>query len=506
MFLPSLRLAVALTVAFAVTAAFAQTLVIAQGTDPASLDAHVPSDSPSASVTSHIFETLYRLTPEGEIVPLLATGHEVSDDGLVWTIGLRDDVVFHNGAPLTAEVVKGSMDRFLDPANGFPFTFLLTRVSDVEVVDEFTVRFTLSTPFAPFLAHLTHTGTAIVHPDVVAELGDAHGENPVGTGPFRFEAWDRGTRVDLVRFDDYWGELPAIERLSFLAVPEDTTRMALVETGEADVAVRVPPQDVPRLNANPNITVQNVTSVRTIYIYFNQTMEPFTDRRVRQAINHAVNNAEIAEFVFGGAVRPSDAAVAPGIFGYSPVGGYEYDPERARALLSEAGYPDGFSTTLYCPTGRYLQDIQTCEAIQPQLAEVGIDATIETLEWNSYLELTRRPLEDNEITMAMLGWGTVTGDADYGLWALFHSSQFPPQFNLGFYSNAIVDDLLDTARSTADDSFREQLYADALEIIRDDAAWLFLHSESQLVAVRDNVEGLVIHPTERYLAHTATKR
>ncbi len=504
MFHRSIRTVLALAMTITLSWSMAQTLVIAQGTDPGSLDAHVPSDSPSATVTSHIFETLYRWEPTGEIVPHLATGHEVSSDGLVWTLSLRDDVVFHNGAPFNAEVVKGSMDRFLDLDNGFPFTFLLTRVQEVEVVDDFTVRFTLSSPFAPFLAHLTHSGTAIVHPDVVAELGDDHGANPVGTGPFRFESWDRGSRVNLVRFDDYWGDMPGVEGVSFLTVDEATTRVAMVETGEVDVA-RIFPQDVARVDANPDVTVYNVSGVRTIYIYFNQTMEPFTDVRVRRAINYAVNIEEIAEFLHGGTARPSDAAVAPGIFGYTPVGAYPYDPERARQLLAEAGYPDGFSTTLYSPTARYPLDIQTSETIQSQLAEVGINATIETLEWNSYLELTRRPAGENSITMAMLGWGTVTGDADYGLYALFHSSQHPPAFNLGFYSNVVVDDLLDAARSTDDNSLRQQLYADVLQILRDDAAWLFLYSEAQLVAVRDNVEGLVIHPTERLLAHTASK-
>lgn len=506
MFHRSIRNALSLVMVLALSWGMAATLTIAQGTDTVSMDPHDVTDSPSATVLSHMFETLFDLTPEGQIVPHLATGAELSADGLTWTVTLRDDVVFHDGTPMTAEVVKGSMDRFLDPANAFTFRFLLSRVTSVDVVDDYTVTFTLSTQFAPFLAHLTHNTTSIVLPAAVEQFGEAFGENPVGTGPFKLVSWDRGSRVDLERFDGYWGEQPGITNLVFLAVPENTTRMALVESGEADVAVRVPPQDIPRLNANPNITVENVSSLRTIYIYFNHTQEPFTDRRVRQAINYAVNKEEIAEFIFGGAVRPSDAAIAPGIFGYTSVGEYEYNPERARALLAEAGFPNGFSTTLYSPSGRYLQDIQTSEAIQSQLAEVGINATIETLEWSSYLEFTNRPVAENSVPMAMLGWGTVTGDADYGLYALFHTSQHVPAgSNRAFYSNALVDDLLDNARSTADNSLREQLYADALQILRDDAAWLFLHSETQLVAVRDGIDGLVIHPTERVLALTASK-
>jgi len=502
----SLRILLALMLSLTMAWSFAQTLTIAQGTDAVTLDPHDATDSPSATVLSHIYETLFELTPEGNIVPRLATSAEMAADGLSWTIAIRDDVVFHDGTPLTAEIVKGSMDRFLDPDLAFRFRFLLTRVSSIDVIDEYTVRFNLSTTFAPFLAHLTHSTTAVMLPAAAEQFGEDFGENPVGTGPFTLDSWDRGSRIDLLRFDDYWGEKPGIERLVFLAVPEDTTRMALVETGEADVAVRVPPSDVMRINANPDVTVENVSSLRTIYIYFNYTMEPFTDARVRQALNYAVNKQEIAEFIFGGAVRPSDAAIAPGIFGYSSVGEYDYDPERARALLAEAGFPDGFETTLYCPTGRYLRDIQTCEAVQSQLAEVGVDAAIESLEWSAYLEFTRRPVEENTVPMAMLGWGTVTGDADYGLFALFHTSEHVPNgSNRAFYSNAVVDALLDEARTTPDESLRTQLYNDVLEILRTDAPWLFMHSETQLVAVRDGVTGLVIHPTERVLALTADK-
>ena len=482
-------------------------LVIAQGTDPVTLDPHSVTDSPTATVVSHLFETLFELTPEGEIVPLLAESYEASGDGTVWTIKLREGIVFHDGTPFNAEAVKVNLDRFLNPDNAFTFRFLLARVQQVDVVDEYTVQLTLSTPFAPLLAHLTHNTISMISPAAIEQYGEDIVENPVGTGPFTLESWQRGERITLTRFEDYWGEKPGVERVTFLTVPEGTTRMALIESGEAHVAVRVPPADVARLDAHPEITVENVSSLRTIYIYFNHTMEPFTDRRVRQAVNYAVDKELIAEFVFGGAVRPSDAPIAPGIFGYTSVGFYEYNPERARELLTEAGYPDGFSTTLYCPTGRYLQDIQTCEAIQSQLAEVGINASIETLEWTSYLEFTGRGVNENTVPMGMLGWGTVTGDADYGLFALFHTSEHVPAgSNRSFYSNALVDDLLDQARSTADNAVREQLYADVMEIIWNDAAWLFLHSETQLVAVRDNVEGLVIHPTERVLALTASLR
>ena len=499
----SLLLAVSLASA---TAVAQERLVIAQGTDAVTLDAPLATDSPSATVLTHIVETLFELTPEGTIEPMLVESYEFSEDGLTLTLNIRQGINFHDGTPLNAEAVKFNIERLVDPDTASPFAFLLAgRFEELVVADEHTLEMRLTGPFGPLLAHLTHNTGGIQSPTAIEEFGEDYGDNPVGTGPYRFDSWERGERLDLIRNDDYWGDLPPTEAVRFLPVSEGTTRMALVEAGEAHVAVRVPPPDIDRLEANPDIVIDRTSSVRTIYKFFNHTKEPFDDVLVRRAINHAVDKEAIAEFVLGGVVRVSDAAVSPGVFGYAPVGTYEYDPELARELLAEAGYEDGFSMSLHSPAGRYLQDIQITEAIQSQLADVGIDAEIETLEFGAYLDLINFPPEESVIDVAMLGWGTVTGDADYGLYALFHSSQWAPDgFNNGFYSNTLVDELLEEARSSTDPAFREQLYADILELLHQDAAWLFLHSESQITAIRSNVEGFIVHPTERYLAYRAS--
>lgn len=481
--------------------ALAQVLVIAQGTDAVSLDPHDVTDSPSATVVSHMYETLFELTPEGEIVPHLATDFVYDDDGMGITLTIREGVTFHDGTPLTPEIVKGSMDRFIDPENAWTFRFLLDTISEITVTGDNTVHFQLSTEFAPLLAHLTHNTTAIMLPAAAEQYGEDFASNPVGTGPFQFVSWQRNDAIELARYDGYWGEAPGISGVRFLTVPENATRMALVESGQAHVAVRVPPQDIARIDALDGVTVHNVSSLRTIFMFLNFTHEPINDVRVRQAINYAIDSDTLAEFVLGGAVRVSDAPIAPGIFGYTPVGNYDYNPELARELLAEAGYPDGFSTTLYSPSGRYLQDIQSAEAMQSMLAEVGINAEIETLEWSAYLELSNRAPGESVMPIGLLGWGTVTGDADYGLYPLFHTAQQRPVgSNRGAYSNARVDELLDFARTNTNPDERLAAYEEAMTIIWEEAAWLFMHSETQLVAVSDNVNGLVIHPTERVLA------
>ena len=505
-----LWLTLGLTLSLSWVLAQSRTLVIAQGTDPISLDAPLATDSPSATVAIHVVETLFYYTPDGKIVPHLVERFSFSPDRKVLTLNLRKGIRFHDGTEFNAEAVKFNLERLISPELASSLAFLLRgRVSAFEVVDSHTLRLRMPEPFAPVLAHLTHSSTAIQSPAAIRRLGAGYRDNPVGTGPYKFDRWQKGQFVELVRNDEYWGKKPAIERLRFLAVPEATTRIALVETGQAHVAVRVPPQDVQRLNARPDIDVVTTPSVRTIFLYFNHTKKPFDDVRVRKAINHAINKEEIVKFVLGGFGRASDAPISPGIFGYTKVGSYEYNPNLARQLLAQAGFnaQNPLRFTLHSPNGRYLQDIRVAEAVQSQLRAVGVQAQIQTLEWGAYLAATNQPRERNEIQVAMLGWGTVTGDADYGLFGLFHSSQHAPNgFNRGFYSNPRLDRILEQARIATNPQARQQLYASAMQIIYNDVPWVFLHSEQQVTAIRREVQGFVVHPTERLIATEASFR
>jgi len=505
-----LWLTLGLTLSLSWVLAQSRTLVIAQGTDPTSLDAPLATDSPSATVASHVVETLFYYTPDGKIVPHLVERFSFSPDRKVLTLNLRKGIRFHDGTEFNAEAVKFNLERLISPELASSLAFLLRgRVSAFEVVDSHTLRLRMPEPFAPVLAHLTHSSTAIQSPAAIRRLGAGYRDNPVGTGPYKFDRWQKGQFVELVRNDEYWGKKPAIERLRFLAVPEATTRMALVETGQAHVAVRVPPQDVQRLSARPDVDVVTTPSVRTIFLYFNHTKKPFDDVRVRKAINHAINKEEIVKFVLGGFGRASDAPISPGIFGYTKVGSYEYNPNLARQLLAQAGFnaQNPLRFTLHSPNGRYLQDIRVAEAVQSQLRAVGVQAQIQTLEWGAYLAATNQPRERNEIQVAMLGWGTVTGDADYGLFGLFHSSQHAPNgFNRGFYTNPRLDRILEQARIATNPQARQQLYATAMQIIYNDVPWVFLHSEQQVTAIRREVQGFVVHPTERLIASEASFR
>lgn len=473
-------------------------IVVAIGAQPEALDPIAMSSAPAATVSEHMTESLVYLAPNGDLVPALATAWEAAADGRSWTLTLRQGVTFHDGAPFNAEAVKINLDRFLSPESRAPFAFLLSEVESIQVVGEYQVRLTLKRPFAPIISHLSHSFIGMLSPrQIAATPAGTAVDRPVGTGPYRFVEWVRGERIVMERNDTYWGQVPAIRRAVFRFIPEDAARVVALETGEADAIMRVPPADAPRLAAAANIEVEYPSSVRVIYVGFNTSRAPFNDVRVRQAVNYAVNKDAIVNSVLRGAAAASNAPVVPAVFGHDAAGPYPYDPARARQLLAEAGFPNGFEVNLYHPTGRYMLDATVAEAVQGMLREVGIRANLQTMEWSSYLSTMRRKPAEAVQDMHMFGWGTVTLDADYGLFALLHSSQWADGgWNTSYYKNDAVDALLNEARTISDRNRRAQMYGEAIRTIWNDAPWLFLHNEGQINAYRSNVQGLIHHPLE----------
>lgn len=479
-----------------------QRLVIAQGTDPLTMDPHHIVDSPTASVLEHFYETLVEMTPEGDLVAGLATEWEVSPDATLFTLTIRQGVTFHDGEPLNAQAVKVNFDRRLDPNAGTEMMFLVAEIEEVNVVGEYTVEIRTRAPFAPMINHLSHSNNAMVSPVALNVSWDQPVTPPVGTGPFKFTSRTVGDRLTMERNDDYWGTAPILEQIVWRVIPDDTSRVIALETGEVDVIVRIPPLDVPRLEADPDINVVIAPSVRTMFLGFNTNRAPYDNPLVRQALNHAVNKEAIVEFILGGVGRVSDAPISPGIFGHQSTMTYEYDPDLARQLLEDAGYPDGFSVTLSPAVGRYHMDVEVAEAVAADLEAVGLTVTLDTRDWGTYISFMLATPEEAEIYQ--LAWGTITVDADYGLYPMFHSDEVRPAgFNLGFYSNEEVDALLELGRTSADPQVRETAYRDAMEIVMEEAPWLFLHSESQVIGVGTHVRDLVVHVTERLLAHNA---
>ncbi|MEK4387419.1 glutathione ABC transporter substrate-binding protein [Solibacillus sp. FSL W7-1464] len=470
-------------------------LIIAELSDASSLDPHGSNDVPSSNVQSNLYETLVNRNADGELVPGLAESWTQVDD-VTWEFKLKQGVTFHDGEEFNAEAVKASFDRLLDPEVASPRAFLFEMVTEIKVVDESTVQFVTEYPFSPLLAHLTHNGGSIISPKSIEEdyaalkadsslkAGTVIGTNPVGTGPFKFESWTPGTEIKLVKFEEYAGTPANIDSVTFKVVPESATRVAELQSGYAHIIGAVEPGQVANVNSFEGASVLETASSSLTYLGFNTEKEPFNDPKVRQAISKAIDRPTLIEGIYEGFGIPAISPLAPGIFGYTEdVTSMAYNMDEAKALLEEAGYADGFKTTIWTNDNPARQ--QVAIVLQENLKKLNIEAEIEVMEFGSYLEKTAAGEHD----MFILGWSNPTGDADYGLYALFHSSQHGDPGNRSFYTSEKVDELLEKGRREADSSAREAIYKEALQLISDESPMAFVLHPYTLTGVSDKVSG-----------------
>ncbi|PTL37938.1 glutathione ABC transporter substrate-binding protein [Alkalicoccus saliphilus] len=482
-------------------------LVIATLSDIEAIDPHTSNDVPSSTVQHNLFESLLMQTEDMEIEPLLATEWENTDD-TTWEFQLREDVTFHDGSEFNADVVKANLDRILDEDLGSPRAALFEMIEEVVVIDDHTVEIHTEFPFSPLPAHLAHSGGGMMSQEIIEEdyarmedggqPGDYINENPAGTAIFEFDEWNPGSEIILTRNDDYWGDPAGVEQVTFQVTPEDLTRIGELETGAADIIFPVSPSDTERIEDTEGMDLYTQESLGLAYIGFNMEKEPFDDPQVRRAMAMAINKEELLEGVLEGTGTPATGPLGEQIFGFSDeVDEIEYDPQGAQELLAEAGYEDGFETTLWTNDSRERIDI--AELVQAQLSVVGVDLSIEVLEWGAYLENT----SEGEHDMFILGWSTATGDADYLMYNLFHSSQ-QGDGNKSFINNPEIDDLLEQGRSETDQGAREDIYEEAMELLVDEAKMLYLYHQDYLVGVRDEVQGFWKHPNGIYQLHDVT--
>lgn len=460
------------------------TLIVGMGADAVSLDPHRSNDTASTRVRSHIYETLIVQTEDLQLVPGLADSWSQIDD-LTFEFKLKENVVFHDGSPFDASDVKFTFERALTSPD---IGHIIGSLASVEVVDDFVVRLTTTQPFAPMLTNLAHAAAAILSEEVVSAAGYEFAV-PIGTGPYKFVEWIAGDKVTLAKFDDYHGTPAIIPNLVFRAIPDNSVRTIELETGAIDIAFDIQPSDVARVGDNPDLTLYRDSNLSTNYIGFNLEKEPFDDVRVRQAINYAIDMESIVEVVLMGVGAPSFGPIGPNVWGSNQdLEPYAFDVEKAKTLLAEAGLADGFKTTLWTNDNKIRIDI--AEIVQNQLAAVGIEVTVEVVEWGKYLADTAEGKHD----MFILGWTTVTADADYGLYPLFHSAQVGSPGNRTWFRNDRVDELLTIGRTTVDENARLAAYTEAQQIIRDEAPWVFVNTGENVSGSAKNVVGFVQHP------------
>ncbi len=446
-------------------------LVAAQGADPKTLDPQGTTDSPAGRVSSQIFENLVEQDEEMNIIPGLAEKWDIVDPS-TYVFHLRKGAKFHNGEELKASDVMFTFKR----AGESPHAKSIMATIDVEsckVIDDYTFEMKLSKPFGPILAHLAHNVMAIVNEKAVTESGDKVGQSPIGTGPYKFVKWTASDKIELTRFDDYWGDKAIIKDLVIRTIPETASRTIELETGGIDVAIDVPPNDIARLDAAPNTVVLKSKDFTTSFIVLTNTQGPLQDVRVRQAINMAVDTNAILNVIYQGTGLKGSGPMSPSIWGYNPsLKQYEYNVEKAKALLAEAGFPNGLKLTI--TTNETQQRIDICEMVQNQLKAVGIEVEIQIMEWGAFIE----KVYVGGLEMFVLGWSAATGDPDYALYSQYHSSNHGEAGNMAFYTNKDVDGLLEKGRDSVDPEERKNAYMKAQELIMEDAPCVYLqHGE-----------------------------
>ena len=445
-----------------------------------------------------VYSQLVRRDANNELVGDLAESWEVSEDGCTWTFHLKQGVKFHSGKELISADVKASYDRLLDEENPVRYTSLAAGyISECKVVDDYTVQLITPSPIAPFLANLTHRSNLILNADYIEKYGTELGltaESVDGTGPYKLASWDRDQEMVLERFDDYFGGAVPTKTIDILIVSDANARQVALETGEVDMTT-VATSEVPALKQNPDLNIITTESIGAHGLQFNCANEYLKDTRLRQAVSYAIDRQAIIDALYSDIGEEAcTAPVNPNVWGYYDFGVIQQDQEKAKQLMAEAGYPDGFEFSIMVYTG-YNKSLETCEMIVSDLAEVGITATIETVDnatFNASMGNRSTPGEDFPWGMFFMGYGAGTADCDEGLRRIWETSpDGNNNNNYGWYSNAEVDRLLNAAAVEMDETARLDLYKQAQQILYiDDPAAVWTNDRFNIWATTSKVEGV----------------
>ncbi|UJM28525.1 ABC transporter substrate-binding protein [Bacillus aerophilus] len=481
------------------------TLVFGRGGDSTSLDPITTTEGETFKVTENMFEKLLNYGEKDTTIhPGLATEWDVAKDGKSYTFYLREGVKFHDGTDFNAEAVKFNFDRWMNgDAEKFPYYGMFGGykkdkghvIKDIIVKGEHEIEFQLKRPQATFLKNIAMSPFGIASPAAVEKSGDSFRENPVGTGPFKFKEWKQNDRIVLEKNEDYWQkDKPKLKQIIFRSIPENSARLNALKTGEIDLMDGVNPSDLDGIKTDKALQLIERPSMNVGYIGLTVTRKPLDNKLVRQALNYAVDKESIIESFYGGLAEPAKNPLPPSLEGYNDeIEPYPYDPEKAKELLKEAGFPDGFHIKLWAmPVPRpYMPDgMKVAEVIQSNFEKVGVKAEIVTYDWATYLDKASK----GEADVFLLGWTGDNGDPDNFIYTLLDKDSIGGN-NYTFFQNDKMHDILIEAQTDTDQKKRNELYQEAQEIIHDEAPWIpLVHSIPMLAASKD-LKGYQPHPT-----------
>ncbi|MFJ5357434.1 glutathione ABC transporter substrate-binding protein GsiB [Pectobacterium sp. CHL-2024] len=474
----------------------AKDAVIAVGSTFTSLDPYDANDSLSQTVAKSFYQGLFGFDKEMKLVNVLADSYDVSPDGLTYTVKLHPGVKFHDGTAFNAAAVKVNLDRASNPDNRLKRYNLFKMIEKTEAVDDLTVKITLKTPFSAFVNNLAHPAAVMISPAALKQYGKDIGFHPVGTGPYRFVTWNQTDFVKVEKFNGYWkAGLPKLDSITWRPVVDNNTRAALLQTGEAQFAYPIPFEQAKVLEKNDKLALVASPSILHRYISMNVTQKPFDNPKVREALNYAINKEALIKVAFSGYATPAEGPLPSSIdysVKYHP---WPYDPAKARELLKEAGYLDGFTTTLWSSHNHSTAQ-KVLQFTQQQLAQVGVKVQVTAMDAGQRAaEVEGKGVKETGVRLFYTGWSASTGEADWALSPLFATASWPPaQFNTAFYSNPQVDADLANALKTTDRTEKQKLYKDAQDKIWADAPWIFLATERLVSANSKKLTGFYVMP------------
>ncbi len=459
-------------------------LAIAVATDPITVDPRGAMNVISWSLAYHIADPLVGKDKDLKIVPLLAESWD-RPDSLTWRFKLRRGVKFHNGEDVTAQAVKATIDVMIDPelakAKKVQVSSIVRgnfrTVERVEAPDPYTVVIKTKTPYRPMLLGLAQLGIA---PVSALEAGEAYVAHPVGAGPYKFVEYIPGSRLVLEANPTYWGTKPTFKRVTVRIIPENATRVAALQTGEVLAIYNVPPDAIERIRASKDLVVQDTLTTRYNYLYLQNDRPPFNDKRVRLAVNYALDKDQITRVIFKGLARPASAPMGPATaFFDKSLTPYPFDVTKAKGLLAEAGYPNGLKFVMGTPFGRFINDRQVAEATVGQLAKAGFTVDLRVEEWGTSLaNLMARKYD------AMFGAYGGSTDPDYMLSWLFTAKTSVVGFN-----KPEVETLLAEGLQAPDDATARRIYERLQKIVWDDVPLGFLYFQPDIVAFNKRLKG-----------------
>jgi peptide/nickel transport system substrate-binding protein len=455
---------------------------------------------------------------KAEPQPSLATEWTSDATGTEWTFKLREGVTFHDGTAFDAEAVKLSIDRSLFEDHPYHFPpypfppFFLASVKEIQVVDPMTVKFILKAPDPTFLGNLVWTTSSIVSPAAIKQYGKDIETHPVGTGPFKLVTWEKGKRLVMEANPDYWGGAPEAQSLIFKPIQEEAARLTQLQKGDLNIAVALSPEFIPDIEKDESLTLLQNTGIHTWYVQLNLNYKPLDDVRVRQALNYAIDREAIVKDILKGAADVSSSFSYPDTWSYEPKSEiYSYDPEKAKALLKEAGQDSGFKLLYLVPESGsgMIAPKAIGTVMQAYLQQIGVEVEIQTMEWVSYLNefvgaggMDRKDSGKPPLAMIQMSWMSTI--ADPGLYINYYL-RTGGTFNAGSYTNPKMDKLLDAAMATVDQEQRAGAYSQAQILAANDAPWIFMFHARNVAAMKKELTGLTLNPNMNNLKLNTVK-